>query len=78
MASRRLVPPALILGHVIAHEIGHVLLNLENHHSPAGIMRGEWNPRVLEDAKAGILVFQASRLKSSGRKQSGGRDRVKG
>jgi hypothetical protein len=56
MASKNPLPPALILGHVIAHEIGHLLLNLETH-SSTGIMRGDWNRRVLKDAKGGLLVF---------------------
>lgn len=33
-----------ILGHVIAHEAGHVLLG-PNAHFPVGIMRGMWSPR---------------------------------
>ena len=58
-ASKKLVDPALILGHVVAHEIGHVLLNLGNHHSSTGIMRAQWNPTALDDARRGYLVFTA-------------------
>ena len=47
-----------ILGHVIAHEIGHVLLNLETH-SETGIMRGNWNIKNLQDACSGYLNFTA-------------------
>jgi hypothetical protein len=45
-----------ILGHAIAHEIGHVLLNMELH-CENGIMRGNWS---LEDRRAmafGRLFF---------------------
>lgn len=45
-----------ILGHAIAHEIGHILLNLESH-SDTGIMRGDWDLKQLQDACYGYLVF---------------------
>jgi hypothetical protein len=47
---------AQILGHAIAHEIGHLLLNLKSH-SDTGIMRGDWGLRDLQDACYGYLVF---------------------
>jgi hypothetical protein len=47
---------AQILGHVIAHEIGHALLNIKSH-SATGIMRGDWNPKDLQDAAYGYLLF---------------------
>lgn len=45
-----------ILGHAIAHEIGHILLNLESH-SDTGIMRANWDLKQLQDACYGYLVF---------------------
>lgn len=45
-----------ILGHAIAHEIGHILLNLESH-SDTGIMRAAWDLKQLQDACYGYLVF---------------------
>jgi hypothetical protein len=45
-----------ILGYAIAHEIGHILLNLESH-SDSGIMRADWDLRQLQDACYGYLVF---------------------
>ena len=45
-----------ILGAVIAHEIGHLLLNLEVH-TKSGIMHGEWGLSDLEQVAYGYLVF---------------------
>ena len=45
-----------ILGHMIAHEIGHVVLNQPSH-SPVGIMRGVWDLKDLQDVAFGSLFF---------------------
>ena len=45
-----------VLGHAIAHELGHLLLNQEGH-SPLGIMRGEWGYAEMRDASRGELLF---------------------
>jgi hypothetical protein len=50
------VTKAVILGHAMAHEIGHVLLNFESH-SPTGIMRANWNMKDLLDGANGRLHF---------------------
>lgn len=47
---------AQILGYAMAHEIGHLLLNLKTH-SDAGIMRGNWDGKTLQDACYGYLLF---------------------
>ena len=47
---------AQMLGHVIAHEIGHLLLPY-GAHSVAGIMRAEWDRRQVSDAAMGTLRF---------------------
>lgn len=54
--SKAHVGSAQILGHAMAHEIGHLVLNQESH-SPTGIMRGDWNLKDLQDAIYGYLLF---------------------
>jgi len=51
--------PAIILGHVAAHEIGHLLLG-SNSHSPWGIMRPHWNMEELARANKRWLLFTKS------------------
>jgi hypothetical protein len=52
------VPIGLVLGHVAAHEIGHLLLGTGSH-SPAGIMQANWKPEDLRRASQGLLSFSA-------------------
>jgi hypothetical protein len=49
-----------ILGHAMAHEIGHLLLGPS--HSPVGIMRAEWNRRDLESAALNQLSFAPEQI----------------
>ena len=48
-----------ILGALMAHELGHVLLD-QRSHSSTGIMRGYWNLNDLEDVAFGCLLFTRS------------------
>lgn len=50
------VPTSQTFGHVIVHEIGHVLLNVEVHPN-IGIMRGGWDLKDLQEIAYGSLVF---------------------
>jgi hypothetical protein len=55
-----------MLGHVIAHEIGHLLLP-GNAHSPTGVMRADWDNPLARDAVKGSLTFtdaQAARIRA--------------
>jgi hypothetical protein len=52
------VPQNQLLGHAIAHEIGHLLLN-SSAHSPSGLMRGKWDSKDLRHATRGDLLFTA-------------------
>ena len=47
---------AALLGHVIAHEIGHLLLPADSH-SSRGVMRGEWDRTQFDDMAKGLLTF---------------------
>jgi len=49
------VSNADMLGYVIAHELGHLLLG-SNSHSASGLMQATWTPRVLSLARP-FLVF---------------------
>jgi hypothetical protein len=45
-----------ILGHVVAHEMGHLLLPA-NSHSPSGVMRADWDSQQLHRVVKGVLQF---------------------
>jgi hypothetical protein len=47
---------AVILGHAIAHELGHVVL-ASHGHAPAGIMRARWRRADFDQAATGHLGF---------------------
>ena len=49
----------LVLGHVAAHEIGHLLLN-SIVHSASGIMQARWGPKDLKRASHQMLHFTPS------------------
>src|SRR5215831_20337679 len=53
---------AIVLGHVIAHEMGHLLLPA-NAHSKSGIMRPSWDFPQWKEAAAGRLVFTESQVR---------------
>ncbi len=50
------LPVADLLGAAIAHEVGHILLNLAIH-SKTAIMRGNWDLGALQDSINGCLHF---------------------
>jgi hypothetical protein len=57
---------ARILGHAMAHEVGHLLLGPKAH-SPVGIMRGIWSPDDLRLMAWSYLLFtpdQSDRLRA--------------
>lgn len=47
---------AEVLGHVMAHELGHMLLG-SNAHSSLGIMRPHWSAEELQSLRMGKLLF---------------------
>ena len=50
---------AVLMGHVIAHELGHLLLETPEH-SVEGIMRARWRQSDLDKAAQGLLLFHPS------------------
>ena len=65
LAESRQASRSLLLGHFIAHEIGHLLLGSSSH-SRSGLMRVPWNRGQLERASLGTLRFttkQAARMR---------------
>jgi len=61
-AMERELSLAQLLGHVLAHELGHMLLGA-NSHSGMGLMRAQWSSRELLDADHGGLFFSSSESK---------------
>ena len=47
---------SIVLGCLIAHEIGHLLLG-ENRHSASGIMKAQWELKQIQLAMMGSLLF---------------------
>jgi hypothetical protein len=56
------IHPARLLGHVIAHEIGHLLLG-PGAHTLCGIMCPSWRKEDLQEMAAGTLLFFPSQAR---------------
>ncbi len=56
MAESDTQKPYVILGHTLAHELGHLLLG-RNSHSRKGIMQLPWDKDELKRAEEGRLLF---------------------
>ncbi len=54
LADRLFVPRYLILGHFMAHELGHVLLRTLEH-SKTGLMQASWDPPIWHLAALGLI-----------------------
>ncbi len=64
--SHRMTARAMILGHLMAHEMGHLLLG-QNSHSAKGIMHVPWSRFSLARAASGKLLFtpkEANRIRA--------------
>ncbi|HTP88998.1 MAG TPA: hypothetical protein VMJ34_18735 [Bryobacteraceae bacterium] len=55
LALRKQIEPEALLGCVMAHELGHLLLGPG--HAPSGIMRSGWSSHDLDSIRAGWLKF---------------------
>jgi hypothetical protein len=56
MAQRNPIGTAFLLGHVLAHEMGHVLQGL-NRHSETGVLKERWSPAEIERMWKELLRF---------------------
>ena len=73
LARRSAASRDLILGCVMAHEMGHLLLG-SLAHSRRGVLRAKWRPRDLQLAAQGLLKFspeQANQLRGAVLARSG-------
>jgi hypothetical protein len=52
------VSESVLLGHVLAHEVGHMALGQKGH-SPSGVMSATFEKRALRLAERGLLLFTA-------------------
>ena len=55
--------PAEVMGHVMAHELGHLLLGL-NSHSRLGIMQAHWSQAQLRKMSMGFLRFEKNQAEA--------------
>jgi hypothetical protein len=62
-SRRNWLDPNRLLGYVLAHELGHLLLGSAKH-SEHGLMRGAWQSRDLHLAEQGALYFADSEAKT--------------
>lgn len=70
-AASEQAPWSGLLGVMIAHEVGHLLLG-NNSHFPTGIMRGQWRTGEVKLALMGALTFtarQAEQMRSDVRRR---------
>jgi len=65
-----------ILGHGIAHEIGHLLLGT-NSHAPTGIMRARWEKAELASVSKGTLFFSTLESRQMRNKLAASRTQAK-
>jgi hypothetical protein len=69
LTNNKSVKPAQILGHVMAHEMGHLLLGM-NSHCSFGIMQGHWTYQQLGQMSKGIMKFDKRQAKTIGARLS--------
>jgi hypothetical protein len=66
-ARQHQVSESRLLGHVLAHELSHVLLG-DDEHTPRGIMMANWGERELVQIDRGFMTFtpqEGARLRAS-------------
>ena len=58
IGNRHRMRQGVVLGHIVAHELGHLLLGAGSH-SGNGIMHVPWLPKELESVAQGSMMFTA-------------------
>jgi hypothetical protein len=74
LANRRGMRQGVILGHLVAHELGHLLLGAGSH-SSAGMMHVPWHLKELEIIAQGLMLFmpqEAERMRTNIRVRQAG------
>ena len=77
LAGRRGMRQGVILGHLMAHEVGHLLVGAGSH-SAVGIMHVPWHLKELEIIRQGAMTFtpkEAERMRTNIRVRMAGRKR---
>jgi hypothetical protein len=75
-AKADLLPWTSLLGAIVAHEIGHLLLGNDSHFGN-GIMRGRWSLNDIKEARMGTLTFtarQGEQLRADVRRRMNAKD----
>jgi len=62
LAQRVNIGTDLILGYVMAHELGHVLLG-STEHTTRGLMQERWTSASWRLAEAGLVAFDSAEIK---------------
>jgi len=62
LADGRVYRESAVLGHMLAHEIGHLLLGIGSH-SRSGLMKIPWGPKELTLADRGGLSFSKKEIR---------------
>jgi hypothetical protein len=58
LAAGLTVTPGLMLGHLMAHELGHLLLG-QGSHGASGLMHVPWHKKELQKVSQGTLMFMS-------------------
>ncbi len=58
LAAELSVAPGLMLGHLMAHELGHLLLG-QGSHGASGLMHVPWHKKELQKVSQGTLMFMS-------------------
>jgi hypothetical protein len=62
-SAERQTDVAKLLGCLMAHELGHLLL-VRGSHSPAGLMKNRWSQSEMDLVTASLLMFTKEQAKS--------------